>query len=137
MFSKEGKMAKRGVSKPTAAVVGLGEYYSKLRPGLSKYFNCVTLLDSTPDVMDRLRPPERSVFRLCSGPEDLADHIKSVQVVLILTPSHLHVPYALEAIKARKAAIIEKPIAISAEGVESLYEAAARGAPVVLFRLLR
>jgi len=122
-------MAKHGTSKPTAAVVGLGDYYStKLRSGLSRHFDCVAFLDSDPRSQQVLLAGDRSLFRLCNVPKDLGRLTKSAQVVIVLTPSHLHVPYALEAINLGKAVIVEKPIAVSSAGLESLREVASRGA---------
>jgi predicted dehydrogenase len=123
-------MVRRIAHKPSLAVVGLGDYFWKLRRGLLKYFNPVALIDSNPSVKQKLAQPEKSLFRSCSRAEDLAEAIGSAANVVILTPNHLHVPYALEAIKAGRATVIEKPIATSLSDLEQLDKEIRRGAPV-------
>lgn len=123
-------MVRRAVRKPSLAVVGLGNYFWKLRPGLLKYFNPVALIDSNPSVKQKLTQPEKSLFRSCSRAEDLTEAMGSAAIVMILTPNHLHVPYALEAIKAGRATVIEKPMATSLSDLEQLAKETSRGASV-------
>lgn len=47
--------------------------------------------------------------------------------VVIATPPALHVPMALEALKARIAALVEKPVALSSADAAQLRDAAAKG----------
>jgi predicted dehydrogenase len=123
-------MVRRAGHEPSLAVVGFGDYFWKLRPGLLKYFDPVALVDSNPSVKQKLTPPEQLLFRSCSRAEDLTEAISSAAIVMILTPNHLHVPYALEAIKAGRATVIEKPIATSLSDLEQLDKEIRRGAPV-------
>jgi predicted dehydrogenase len=53
-----------------------------------------------------------------------------VDVVHICTPNHLHVPLAEAALAAGKHVILEKPIAMDADGAQTLAEAAADAAKV-------
>jgi len=123
-------MVRHGAHKPSLAVVGLGDYFWKLRPGLLRYFNTVALIDSSPSVEQKLTQLEKSLFRSCSRAEDLIEAIGSAAIVMILTPNHLHVPYALAAIKAGRATVIEKPVATSLSGLEQLGNEISRGALV-------
>src|SRR3954462_9097192 len=53
-----------------------------------------------------------------------------VDVVHICTPNHLHVPLAEAALAAGKHVILEKPIAIDAEGAQALTDAATQSGKV-------
>jgi predicted dehydrogenase len=55
--------------------------------------------------------------------DDLLD-ATAVDAVLITTPNHLHEPHALSVLRAGVNAIVERPFALSARGVERLLAAA-------------
>lgn len=57
---------------------------------------------------------------------------KNVDAVLIATPNDFHHPYALEAAKAKKHILCEKPVALSSAETEEMF-AAAEKAGVVLY----
>ncbi len=62
------------------------------------------------------------------GLRHLADFLSDpeVQVVYISTPHALHTPQAYKALEAGKSVLVEKPIALSADGVHKLTEVAHR-----------
>jgi predicted dehydrogenase len=57
--------------------------------------------------------------------EDLLE-LDLVDAVIIATPNHLHEPHVLSALAAHKHVLCERPLALSARGVERLLAAAAR-----------
>ncbi len=48
---------------------------------------------------------------------------EDVSAVVICTPAHLHVPMAIQSLKAGKHVLIEKPLAVSLEGTDELLKA--------------
>ncbi|MHB1863373.1 MAG: Gfo/Idh/MocA family protein [Gemmatimonadaceae bacterium] len=57
--------------------------------------------------------------------EDLLE-IDEIDAVIIATPNHLHEPHVLSALAAHKHVLCERPLALSARGIERLLEAALR-----------
>ncbi|HUF29438.1 MAG TPA: Gfo/Idh/MocA family oxidoreductase, partial [Gemmatimonadaceae bacterium] len=57
--------------------------------------------------------------------EDLLE-ISDVDAVLISTPNHLHEPHVLSALAARRHVLCERPLALTARGVERILAAAKR-----------
>jgi predicted dehydrogenase len=57
--------------------------------------------------------------------EDLLD-IDAVSTVLITTPNHLHEPHVLSALASRRHVLCERPLALTARGVERILSAAQR-----------
>ncbi|HUX35189.1 MAG TPA: Gfo/Idh/MocA family oxidoreductase [Gemmatimonadaceae bacterium] len=57
--------------------------------------------------------------------EDLLE-IEELDAVVIATPNHLHEPHVLSALAAHKHVLCERPLALSARGIERLLAAAAR-----------
>jgi predicted dehydrogenase len=57
--------------------------------------------------------------------EDLLDG-NGLQAIVIATPNHLHEPHVLSAIAAGIDVLVERPLALSAKGVERIVNAAAR-----------
>ena len=68
--------------------------------------------------------------------ELLAD--RSLQAVLVVTHPSLHLPIALEAIKCRKAILLEKPLALDSGPASQMVEAAnGHGIPIMVAQTLR
>jgi predicted dehydrogenase len=63
--------------------------------------------------------------------EDLLE-IEEVGAVLITTPNHLHEPHVLSALQARRHVLCERPLALTARGVERILSAAQRVNRVVV-----
>jgi predicted dehydrogenase len=57
--------------------------------------------------------------------EDLLE-LEAVDAVIVATPNHLHEPHVLSALAAHKHVLCERPLALSAAGVERVLEAAER-----------
>lgn len=55
--------------------------------------------------------------------EDMIDKVKDIDVINICTPSGLHRPMAIQAAKANKHVIVEKPLALTVEDAEQIIEA--------------
>ena len=64
---------------------------------------------------------EKGIFAYSSCEELLAD--KDVDVVLIATPNELHKPLAIEAMKAGKHVISEKPVTLSSADLQEMIDA--------------
>ncbi len=77
-------------------------------------------LQSARDFADRL-----GVARVHGSYEDLVGD-PEVDVVYVATPHNYHVEHGLLAIEAGKHVLIEKPLALSGEGVQRLFEAGTR-----------
>lgn len=57
--------------------------------------------------------------------EDLLE-LDEIDAVIIATPNHLHEPHVLSALAAKRHVLCERPLALSARGVERILSAAAR-----------
>ena len=64
---------------------------------------------------------EKGIFAYSSREELLAD--KDVDLVLIATPNELHKPFAIEAMKAGKHVISEKPVTLSSADLQEMIDA--------------
>jgi len=64
-------------------------------------------------------------------PEELI-HRDDVDAVIIAVPNQFHAPLALEAIRAGKHVLLEKPMGLNAEAARSIYAAAERSQQVVM-----
>ena len=60
---------------------------------------------------------------------------EDVDAIIICSPSHLHEPQAVAALGAGKHVLVERPLALDAEGAESVLEAAKRADRVVMVAL--
>jgi UDP-N-acetyl-2-amino-2-deoxyglucuronate dehydrogenase len=99
------------------AIVGCGHIAKKHAEAIQNIegANLVAVCDKVPQAMDEYvkKYGARSY-------EDLADMLSdpSIDVVNICTPSGLHAPIAVEAAKAKKHVIVEKPIALTLEDAD-------------------
>lgn len=113
-------MPRKQIRLPSIAVIGLGDYYTKLRQSLWKYFRPIALIDNDSSAVQRLSMDERPLFRWMGPHEKVSSLIGPSEVVMILTPNDSHASYAAEVAELRKAVVIEKPIATNAEELASL-----------------
>lgn len=94
-----------------AAVIGLGDYYRKVKEYLWNYMEPVSLIDRRkPDTIS-LSPDERSIFRQSDYPiqrEALGD----AEVSYIFTPHHFHYEYIKNLCNLGQTVFVEKPFAI-------------------------
>lgn len=65
------------------------------------------------------------IERVCSS-EDEAFADEETDGVILCAPSYLHEPHAIAALEAGKHVLVEKPLALSAEGAERVVDAAER-----------
>ena len=63
--------------------------------------------------------------------EDLLE-LEALDAVIVATPNHLHEPHVLSALAAHKHVLCERPLALSAAGVERVLEAANRAQRCVM-----
>ncbi|ATA61630.1 oxidoreductase [Geobacillus stearothermophilus] len=104
------------------AIVGCGHIAKKHAEAIEHIegANLVAVCDKVPQAMDEY------VKKYGAKPyENLADMLSdpSIDVVNICTPSGLHAPIAVEAAKAKKHVIVEKPIALTLEDADSIINA--------------
>ncbi|KYD19800.1 Gfo/Idh/MocA family protein [Caldibacillus debilis] len=101
------------------AIVGCGHIAKKHAEAIEHIegANLVAVCDKVPQAMDEY------VKKYGAKPyKNLTDMFNdsSIDVVNICTPSGLHAPIAIEAAKAKKHVIVEKPIALTLEDAESI-----------------
>ena len=82
-------------------------------------------------VCDNDRPKARALADRFDIPDvytDIEDLLEEneLQAVVVATPNHLHEPHVLSAIAAGKDVLCERPLALTAKGVERIISAAAR-----------
>ena len=82
-------------------------------------------------VCDNDRPKARALADRFDIPDvytDIEDLLEEdeVQAVVVATPNHLHEPHVLSAIAAGKDVLCERPLALTAKGVERIVSAASR-----------
>jgi predicted dehydrogenase len=123
-------MAQSKSSRPSLAIIGLGNYYDKLRSGLWNHFDPVVLMDTDPSAEARLAGEERALFRHLTSAKEAPQLASAAEMVLILTPNDAHVSYAMEIAKIRKPMVIEKPIATSPEELSLLEMLVEARAPI-------
>jgi predicted dehydrogenase len=104
------------------AIVGCGHIAKKHAEAIEHIegASLVAVCDKVPQAMDEY------VKKYGAKPyENLADMLSdpSIDVVNICTPSGLHAPIAVEAAKAKKHVIVEKPIALTLEDADSIINA--------------
>ncbi|MED4979318.1 Gfo/Idh/MocA family oxidoreductase [Geobacillus stearothermophilus] len=104
------------------AIVGCGHIAKKHAEAIEHIegANLATVCDKVPQAMDEY------VKKYGAKPyENLTDMLNdpSIDVVNICTPSGLHAPIAVEAAKAKKHVIVEKPIALTLEDADSIINA--------------
>lgn len=112
------------------AVVGCGYWGSKHVRVLHATEGVVevALVDSR---QDRLTNLARN-FKTAPLYADLRSALRHVDAVVIATPPSLHVPVALEAIRAGKHVLVEKPLAPTSAGARQLIEAASDAGVVLM-----
>lgn len=111
-------------------IAGLGGAGSKLLSGIAKLedIELAAAADVRPDARAAFarefdRPAYASVAEMCRSPE--------INAVYVATPTHLHCEHTLEAIRAGKHVLCEKPLATTLEDCDRMIEAA-RQAGVLL-----
>jgi UDP-N-acetyl-2-amino-2-deoxyglucuronate dehydrogenase len=99
------------------AIVGCGHIAKKHAEAIERIeeANLVAVCDKVPQAMDEYvkkygAKPYENLTEMLSDP--------SIDVVNICTPSGLHAPIAIEAAKAKKHVIVEKPIALTLEDAD-------------------
>jgi predicted dehydrogenase len=88
-------------------------------------------------VCDNDRPKARALadrFDIADVYTDIQDLLEAgdIRAVVVATPNHLHEPHVLSAIAAGKDVLCERPLALTARGVERIVNAAARAGRKVL-----
>jgi predicted dehydrogenase len=88
-------------------------------------------------VCDNDRPKARALadrFDIADVYTDIEDLLEAeeIRAVVVATPNHLHEPHVLSAIAAGKDVLCERPLALTARGVERIVNAAARAGRKVL-----
>ncbi|MEO7454797.1 MAG: Gfo/Idh/MocA family oxidoreductase [Gemmatimonadaceae bacterium] len=108
-------------------VVGAGAIAQLTHLPLLSKMRGVTLVS----VCDNDRPKARALADrfdipdVCTDIEDLLE-TENLQAIVVATPNHLHEPHVLSAIAAGIHVLVERPLALTAKGVERIVNAAAR-----------
>lgn len=113
------------------ALAGLGGYAGgRLAPGLALTRHCrlAGIITGSPEKIpqwqSRHRIPDRNVYSY-DDMDRIADN-PDIDVVYVVTPSHLHAPLTLRAAAAGKHVWCEKPMAMNAAEAQSMIDACAR-----------
>jgi len=109
-------------SAPRVGVVGTGYWGSKhvrVLNGLDRVAS-VALIDTSED---RLRPLLRA-YPSSRGFTSLHAALPHIEALVVATPPTTHVPIALEAIRAGKHVLVEKPLATTSAGAQQLIDEA-------------
>jgi predicted dehydrogenase len=82
-------------------------------------------------VCDNDRPKARALADRFGIPDVVTDiedllELEEIDAVVIATPNHLHGPHVLSALAAKRHVLCERPLSLSARGVERILSAAAR-----------
>jgi predicted dehydrogenase len=82
-------------------------------------------------VCDNDRPKARALADRFGIPDVVTDiedllELEEIDAVVIATPNHLHEPHVLSALAAKRHVLCERPLSLSARGVERILSAAAR-----------
>jgi len=88
-------------------------------------------------ICDNDRPKARALADRFGIPDvytDIGDLLEAdgLQAIIVATPNHLHEPHVLSAIAAGVDALVERPLALTAKGVERIVNAAARAGRKIL-----
>jgi predicted dehydrogenase len=88
-------------------------------------------------ISDNDRPKARALADRFAIPDvytDIGDLLEAdgLQAIVIATPNHLHEPHVLSAIAAGVDVLVERPLSLTAKGVERIVNAAARAGRKVL-----
>lgn len=88
-------------------------------------------------ICDNDRPKARALADRFDIPDvytDIGDLLEAdgLQAIIVATPNHLHEPHVLSAIAAGVDVLVERPLALTAKGVERIVNAAARAGRKIL-----
>lgn len=114
------------LDRPVTVVVGLGEYFQKLRQGILRHLEVVELIDAKPVDRLQLSSEERLIFRqgVFGWPNTSLD--RSVECAMLLSPPGIHVNQ-IEILADTSATIfVEKPLATSLADIDRLKRAVAK-----------
>jgi len=115
------------VEKVKVGIVGLGrsgwDIHGKLIGSLPDKYQVVAVCDA-----DKNRREEAEKKFNCRSYLDLSSLLKNeeVELAIIATPSHLHAPNAIEALKSGKNVVCEKPMATKLSDADLMIETAKR-----------
>jgi len=115
------------------ALIGLGNWGRELLAALNRRTEAkvVAICDNYPAMLRRSAPNAPNAKQVEDYKQILAD--KSVQAVIVATPSHLHKQIVLDALAAGKHVYCEAPLAHTVEDARAI-AAAAKANPRVLFQ---
>lgn len=127
-WSPDGPVKARWIElqKPRASVIGLGEYFRKLRPGISTYLQVEQLIDERQANTLELHSDELAKFsQIPVGYGELSID-KSVDCIMLLTPPSIHVRQLEHLVNSSKTVFVEKPLAIHASEIPRIRSVASR-----------
>lgn len=113
------------MEKVKAGIVGLGrsgwDIHGKMLASLSDKYQVVAVCDA-----DKNRREEAEKKFSCRSYNDLPSLLKDkeVELAIIATPSHLHAPNSIEALKSGKNVVCEKPMATKLSDADLMIETA-------------
>lgn len=123
--------------KLSAAILGAGQCFRKMLPGLRSHFAIRAIYDPDSNAigLSCLDPEERS--KLVSSEDELFRQLSHLDVLFILSPPREHVRQVVQACHLGKPVFVEKPLAIQCEELPILEGALKRNAHVYFSDLYR
>jgi UDP-N-acetyl-2-amino-2-deoxyglucuronate dehydrogenase len=108
------------------AIIGCGHIANKHIEAINKIQGAklTALCDSNPATLNEMR--EKLDVTCFLDLSEMFEKAPEIDVVCICTPSGLHTKHAVAAIQAGKHLIIEKPIALTLEDIDTIMDAAAK-----------
>ncbi|AYY14001.1 gfo/Idh/MocA family oxidoreductase [Actinobacteria bacterium YIM 96077] len=112
-------------------IIGLGRSGWNIHAaGLAQLDRCDVVAAADPAAERRAEAGERFGCATYATPEELIDDDR-VELAVVATPSHTHVPLAVAALEAGKHVVVEKPLAQTVSEVDTMVAAAERAGRVL------
>ena len=105
---------------PSIAVIGLGQYFRKLRVGIRRFFDVAVLLDQRPESSLALDPEDVSVFQQLDLERLDASVTARCSCIMILTPPASHLPLLERVAPHGIPVFVEKPLLTTSSHIECL-----------------
>jgi predicted dehydrogenase len=107
-------------SAPSVAVIGLGQYYRKLRLGIHRFFHVAVLLDPRPESSLALDGEDVAVYRQLELDRLDASVVARCDCIMILTPPGSHLPLLERVAPHGVPVFLEKPLLTDSSQIERL-----------------
>jgi predicted dehydrogenase len=105
---------------PSIAVIGLGQYFRKLRLGIRRFFDVAVLLDQRAESSLMLNIEDVAVYRQLDLERPDASAVAHCNCIMILTPPVSHLPLLERVAPYGIPVFVEKPLLTNSSHIEHL-----------------